>query len=146
MILFIGSIKSFSQDKPFVPDDFKVPDSLITKEFKLKPLSPKYGELDYKAFMSSLDHLKGIFGPESDWPNPKMTLEESISSIEEDHKLFTTRMGFSYSVLNNHEAEVLGCVYIFPAHGEFDSQVVMWVSKKSLNNGLDPILFSTVEQ
>lgn len=142
----ITSLKSFSQNKAFVPDDFRVPDSLVARDFKLKPLSPKYCELDYQAVMSSLDHLKGVFGPKSDWPNPKMTLEESRNSINEDHKFFLAKKGFSYSVLNSDETEVMGCVYVFPAWKGFDAEVVMWVSQKAYAHGFDPILFSTVEK
>ena len=146
IVLLCATLYSSAQ-QPLNANDFVVPDSLVSETFKLKPLSRKYGRLDYVAITSSQQQLQGIFGPQSDWPNPKMTLEESLASIDEDYKLFQQRRGFNYSVLNLQESEVLGCVYIFPTkRKKYDAEVVLWVSKKAFDNRFDPVLLTAIKK
>ena len=56
--------------------DFKVPSGLENDRFRLKMLSVNDAEKDYEAVMSSVEHLKGFFGPKSKCPAPDMTLEQ----------------------------------------------------------------------
>jgi hypothetical protein len=42
----------------FVPDDFVLPRELVTVAFRLEPLGPEHNEDDYRAWMSSIDHIK----------------------------------------------------------------------------------------
>src|SRR5262245_60252084 len=91
ILLLLNTQTMFGQSKLLVPPDFTVPDSLVTKEFKLKPLTVEHTALDYDAIMKSLDHLKGVFGPKSDWPRPTMTLEEDRGDLEWHENEFRNR-------------------------------------------------------
>ena len=54
--------------RPLVPDDFDPPETYDAGNFKLCILSPELLALDYDAYMSSIDYLRGCFGPGTTWP------------------------------------------------------------------------------
>lgn len=130
----------------FVPLDFTPPESLVTKDFRIRPIRPEDAELDYEAIMSSVDHLKGVLGRKS-WPDSEMTLKENRQSLVGHSRQHETREAFCYTVMNQDESECLGCVYLYPSRwDDHDAEVVMWVSKAAFDRGLDPELFSTVQR
>ena len=127
----------------FVPDTFRVPTALITQQFVLKPLKEIHAELDYRAVMSSVEHLTGVIG-RNDWPGD-LTLEEDRYALAGHEWEFENRTGFVYTVMNRAESEVIGCVYIYPSRlDDFDSEIVLWVTEKEFKLGMDEILFNTV--
>lgn len=69
---------------------------------------------DYDAVMSSLNHLQGIFGPNSTWPEADLTLEQDLIDLGWHQKEFQIRSSFAYTVVSPDETRVLGCLYIFP--------------------------------
>lgn len=135
------------QAEQFVEPDFAVPDSLVSTHFKLKPLSRKYAEMDYQAVMQSIDHLKGVFGPQSEWPPKNLTLEDNQWDASLHENEFTKRKAFTYSVLSHKEDSVLGCVYIYPSSKKgYDAEIAMWVTTSRFNRGMDSILFLEVKK
>jgi hypothetical protein len=93
----------------FVPDDFVVPRELVTAAFRLEPLGPEHNEDDYRAWMSSIDHIRstpGMQGHASD---------------------FAARKGFTYTVLASGSGEIVGCVYVYPRKDEPGARVLSWV-------------------
>jgi hypothetical protein len=55
-----------------------------------------------------------------------MSLEQNLGDLESHARDFRERTGFTYSMLD--EAEVIGCVYIYPARlGDADANVRSWV-------------------
>src|SRR5260370_1259421 len=58
-----------SDSAAFVPGDFAVPGELVTDSFRLVPLGPEHNDGDYRAWMSSIDHIRSTpgFGGRS-WP------------------------------------------------------------------------------
>lgn len=148
IVMFLHSLPDycFGQEAIFVSKNFKVPDSLVTIYFKLKPLSKKYAEKDYSAVMQSIDHLKGVFGPKSDWPQNNLTLEDDQWDVALHEKEFISRKSFTYTVTTIDESKVLGCVYIYPSSKkDYDAEIAMWVSKPAFDNGMDPVLFVAVK-
>jgi hypothetical protein len=113
---------------PFVPDDFVVPRSLIDDSFVLEPLSPERNEADYKAWTSSVDHIRRTPGfADSDWP-AEMSLEQNHADLTRHAKEFAERQRFIYSVLDLQRADVLGCVHITPSKDPlFDAEITSWV-------------------
>ncbi len=111
----------------FVPVDFVVPLRLETPEFHLEPLGPKHNDADYRAWSSSLEHIRATPGWEgSSWPRD-MTLEENRADLQRHADDFENRSGFTYTVLEAG-GDVVGCVYIYPApDGFYDAQVSSWV-------------------
>jgi RimJ/RimL family protein N-acetyltransferase len=130
----------------FVPLDFTPPESLVTEDFRIRPIRPEDAELDYEAIMSSLDHLKGVFG-QGQWPSAELTLEENRESLLAHSRQHESREAFCYTVMDQSESECIGCVYLSPSRwDDHDAETVMWVSQSAFDKGLDPVLLSTVQQ
>jgi hypothetical protein len=85
-----------------------------------------------------------------------MRLEENLRDLEMHARDFEQRSGFTYTVLDPEEADVIGCVYIYPVavavdaadadHGTdviaHDASVRSWV--RADRAGLDEPLWRTV--
>jgi hypothetical protein len=112
----------------FVPSDFDVPRGLETSQFVLEPLGPEHNELDYAAWTSSTDHIKATPGYDgSSWPR-EMTAEENRADLRRHADDFRARKGFTYTVLDPSNRDVIGCVYIYPPRdGDYDASVHSWV-------------------
>ena len=106
-------------DEPtFVPSGFAPPLGLSMPAFTLEPLRPQHNDSDYAAWTSSLAHIRATPGFEDQsWPH-EMTLAENLGDLEMHARHFEERRGFTYTVLDPGSAEVIGCVYIYPARGE----------------------------
>jgi hypothetical protein len=116
----------------FVPDDFVVPRSLVGDGFWLEPLGPEHNEGDYRAWTSSISHIRATPGFEGrSWPAP-MTLAENLGDLERHAADFAARSGFTYTVRAVGSEEIIGCVYIYPlaseGSGTSGADVRSWVS------------------
>jgi hypothetical protein len=113
----------------FVPDDFVVPRELVAGGFRLEPLGPQHNEGDYRAWISSIEHIRSTPGFQGrSWPEPEMTLAENLGDLEQHAEDFAARSGFTYTVLAEDGGEIVGCVYIYPAaDGQQGARVRSWV-------------------
>ena len=133
----------------FVPEGFTPPDGLIAEAFVLEPLGPEHNEADHAAWMSSIDHIRASPGFVDDfdddpdpWPRP-MTLEQNLSDLEQHAQDFRDRVGFTYTVLEPTNREVIGCVYIYPLPDrDDDARVLSWV--RASHAALDVLLWRAV--
>lgn len=133
--------------KPFVPKDFQVPEKLETDKFRLRMLTVNDVVKDYDAVMSSIDHLKGVFGERSRWPSKDLTLEQDLIDLGWHQKEFQIKSSFAYTVMKLDESKCLGCVYIYQTiKKDFDTEVYLWVRKSEFDKGLEPILFDSIKQ
>jgi hypothetical protein len=132
---------------PFVPDDFFVPAGLASDRFVLEPLDPEHNERDHVAWSSSMEHIHstpGIPGEPGEWPHP-MTLEENLADLQGHKDDFESRAGFTYTVLDATDRDVIGCVYIYPAREDgYDASVRSWV--RVTHRDLDEPLWRAVSQ
>jgi hypothetical protein len=125
----------------FVPDDFEVPRALVTDEFRLEPLGPEHNEGDYRAWTSSIAHIRSTPGFEGrPWPTPDMTPAENLGDLERHAADFAGRSGFTYTVRAAGRDEIIGCVYIYPSASGAD--VRSWVSAD--HAALDVTLYQAV--
>lgn len=128
---------------PFVPIDFRVPETLETTEFRLRMLTVHDVVKDYDAVMSSVDHCKAIW-PGGTWPMG-LTLEQNLIDLGWHQKEFQTRRSFAYTVVRPDESMVLGCVYIEPTRKQgFDAEVYLWARQSELAGGLETRLYAAV--
>ncbi len=114
----------------FVPGDFDPPTALVGEQFHLEPLGPQHNEADHAAWMASIEHIRSTPGfTDSTWPPPGgMTLEENLSDLRRHADDFARRAGFTFTVLDPSDNDVIGCVYIYPAaSAEYDVSVHSWV-------------------
>lgn len=128
----------------FVPETFQAPLALEGEGFIIIPIKEIHAELDYKAIMSSVDHLSGVLG--GNWPSG-LTLEEDQKVLKHHEWEFENKVGFVYTVMNPSESEVLGCVYLYPSKlDEYDVEIGLWVTSNAFEAGLDEILYKTVRE
>jgi hypothetical protein len=113
--------------EPFVPDSFDPPRGLSDPRFVLEPLGPQHNERDYAAWTSSMEHIRATPGfIDSSWPHP-MTLEENRGDLERHQQDFVDRTGFTYTVLDPGDGDVIGCLYIYPPKDVPGARVSSWV-------------------
>jgi RimJ/RimL family protein N-acetyltransferase len=114
----------------FVPPDFDVPLGLATSDFVLEPLGPEHNERDYEAWTSSMEHIAETPGfPWGSWPR-EMPPDENREDLERHADDFRNRKGFTYTVLDTSDGDVIGCVYIYPLRDSDDTAIVQsWVRK-----------------
>ena len=133
----------------FVPDDFDVPRSLAGEGFRLEPLGPEHNEDDYRAWTSSISHVRATPGFQGrSWPVPDMTLAENLGDLERHAADFAGRSGFTYTVRAAGSDEVIGCVYIYPVASDASvasgADVRSWVSAD--HAALDVVLYEAVSE
>jgi hypothetical protein len=115
---------------PFVPADFSPPSALATDDFRLEPLGPQHNEADHAAWTSSIEHIRATPGyPDGNWPPPEgMTLDANLADLRRHADDFASRKGFTFTVLDPADDDVIGCVYLYPAAAEDqDVTVQSWV-------------------
>jgi hypothetical protein len=61
ILLFVIPQSVCAQNKPFVPTDFKVPDTLQNEHFRIRMLTVNDVVKDYDAVMSSIEHLNKMY-------------------------------------------------------------------------------------
>jgi len=122
-----------------------VPRSLVCAEFRLEPLGPEHNEDDYRAWTSSMPHIRATPGfAGRTWPAP-MTLAENLGDLERHAADFAARSGFTYTVRAAGSDEIIGCVYIYPAaSGASVADVRSWVSADRAS--LAVVLYEAVSQ
>jgi hypothetical protein len=126
----------------FVPDDFVVPRSLVGEDFRLEPLGPEHNEGDYRAWTSSMSHIRATPGfADWTWPKP-MTLAENLGDLERHAADFSAGSGFTYTVRAAGSDEIIGCVYIYPFADGSGADVRSWVSADRAS--LDVALYEAV--
>lgn len=100
-ILSRPSIIGMPHHKPLTPAGFVPPERIVTDQFVLRPLKYADAERDYDAWSTSIDHLRGVFGPHSAWPRPDMTLEENAIDLAWHQREHEMKSSFAYTVLSN---------------------------------------------
>jgi hypothetical protein len=114
----------------FVPAGFDPPTSLVTDSFQLEPLGPQHNQADHAAWMSSIEHIRSTPGySDGTWPPPAgLTLERNLADLLRHADDFTRRTGFTFTVLDPSDHDVIGCVYLYPSKNEdWDVTVQSWV-------------------
>jgi hypothetical protein len=115
--------------EPFVPPGFDPPTSLATADFVLEPLGPQHNESDHAAWTSSISHIRATPGyADSRWPPPDgMSLDDNLGDLRRHAADFAARTGFTFTVLDPDDRDVIGCVYLYPYDGDGDVIVHTWV-------------------
>jgi hypothetical protein len=118
------------RSKPFVPDEFEVPERERTDLFVIEPLQERHNKSDYEAWTSSREHIRATPGFIGDklWVDENSSLADNAASIARHSKDFEERAEFNYAVLDPGTGEVIGSVYIRPSDRDgYDADVRSWV-------------------
>ena len=105
LFLFIATNLKAQSKIPFIPDNFEVPVTLETNEYRLRMLSINDVKMDYEAVMSSTNHLSQVW-PDSDWPEG-LTLEQNLIDLAWHQKEFQRRTSFAYTMVTLDEKKVI---------------------------------------
>jgi hypothetical protein len=129
-----------------VPANFQVPQGAsVAGRFVIRPLLFSDAKPDYEAWHSSLDHLKGIFGPDSNWPSAGMTVEDNAIDLAWHQREHETASSFAYTVMDPSQQVILGCAYINPSRkSPFEAEVFYWVRADQADTDLEDELGSFV--
>lgn len=128
-----------------LPSDFEVPTLIETVDFKIVPLGPDLVEIDFEAYMSSIEHLQRTFTRSTDWPRKDISHADAMRDMEAERDRFKNRQSFAYAVLTPDGRRELGCVYVSPrAVGPYDAVVRIWVTKAEYDVGFDAKLYKWV--
>lgn len=113
--------------RALVSQDFEVPDRLEGPGYHLRMLSVGDLEKDFAAVVESADRLRGLFGPDSAWPDG-VTMDEDLIDLAWHQREFSIRHSFAYTVMTADESRCLGCMYIFPSDRRgYEATVFYWV-------------------
>lgn len=141
----VKKVATAASPTPFVPKDFKVPETLETAEFRLRMLTVHDVVKDFDAVTTSVEHLKNIW-PGGTWPEG-LTLEQNLIDLGWHQKEFQTRRSFAYTVVSLSETTVKGCVYIEPTRKSgYDAEIYLWARQSELSNGLESRLYDAVRK
>jgi len=122
-----------------VPDSFQVPTSYTGATYKLVPLGPGVAELDYKAYMSSIDHIRKTQG--GNWPRPGLTMDDQAKDMAGEKAQWDGRKSFPFAVLTPDGTKELGCFYLRPSQKEgYDVVATYWVTQEAFDAGFEPQL------
>ena len=134
-------------EAPFVPEGFEPPTTLVTDLFVLEPLGPQHNEADHAAWTSSIPYIRATPGyPDGTWPPEEgMSLEANLADLRRHADDFAGRRGFTYTVLDPGDGDVIGCVYIYPYKGDgpYDAEISSWV--RASRASLDKVLYEAVK-
>ena len=131
--------------RPFVDENFAVPEMLETDAFRLRLLTVNDVVKDFDAVISSAEHLQAIW-PESEWPDG-LTLEQNLIDLGWHQKEFQARRSFAYTVVTLDEARVVGCVYIDPTRKRgYDAEVYLWARESAIGSPPDQKLYKAVDE
>src|SRR6266853_526332 len=88
------ALPAFAQ---LVPDSFQPPRSYMGKSFRLTPLGPDVAQLDFNAYMSSIDHIRSSMG--GNWPRADLTMVDQAKDMAGEKAQWDGRKSFPYAVL-----------------------------------------------
>ncbi len=137
--------KAPQPERPFIPGDFNPPALVDAGGFKLVPLGPDLVDVDFEAYMSSIEHLQKTFSRSTAWPHKDISAADAMRDMESEQARFRKRQSFAYAVLTPDGTRERGSVYVSPSSVEpYDAAVRMWVTKADHDAGFDAELYGWV--
>ena len=131
----------------FVPADFVPPTRIEGEGFVLVPLGPELVDIDYEAYMSSIEHLQETFTRSTSWPSEDITDADAMRDMENEQRRFRERESFAYAVLTPDGTRERGCVYVRPpSKSGYDAEVRLWVTQAEYDAGFDDELEAWAEE
>lgn len=124
---------------PFLPKDFEVPNDVTFGDHSLRLLTMEDLLLDYTAYMSCINHLRGVLGPGSvEWPTPSLTLDLALADLGWCEWMHHNRSCFSYGVFTADHGEEIGCLYVSPSgKKDYDARIVFWLTEEKSRQGME---------
>ncbi len=136
-------VEASAPEPSFIPADFDPPTEVVGDGFLLVPLDTNVTEMDYKAYMASIEHLQSTFTYSTNWPREGLTMEDAVKDMENEQAQWGERKSFPYAVLDADRTRERGCVYVRPSSKEgYEAAVRMWVTAEEFSAGFDEELYA----
>ena len=141
-LLHLPTFTAYAAGNDLIPADFQPPTLVETDDFVVKPLGPELMEVDYVAYMSSIEHLQKTFTRSTSWPHEGLDMEDALLDMQTEERRFKQRESFAYAVLTPDGKTELGCVYVYPStKAGFDAVIRLWVTQEQYDLGFDATLY-----
>ena len=120
--------------RPFVPQKFKIPEVVTTEKYRIRLLEMNDLAKDYNAYMTSIDHVQGVFDPNDvRWPTKDVSIRLALADLGFCEWEHYKRTSFSYGVFSLDDAIELGCIYVHQTwKPHCDAQLIVWVRQRDL--------------
>jgi len=128
--------------EPWLPADFEHPTHVpLGTGHHLRPVRATDVDLDMPAVMGSRERLWSIYGQAWGWPPASMTAEQDREDLAHHEAEAEQHLSFNYALLDDAEAELVGCVYIDPAtRAGHDAEVSWWVRDEYVGSAVEAAL------
>lgn len=134
-------------ESSFIPADFEPPKEVQGDGFVLVPLDTNVTEMDYKAYMASIEHLQKTFTHSDRWPREGLTMEDAVKDMENEQAEWEERKSFPYAVLDPEKTRERGCLYVRPSKKQgYAAAVRLWVTAEEYASGFDEQLYAWARQ
>jgi hypothetical protein len=108
----------------WLPADFTHPTWVpVGDGYHLRPIKAADADLDYPAVMGSQRRLWSIFGPAWGWPPASMTYQQDVEDLARHEAEIAGHQSFNYTLFDDAETALLGCVYIDPPEKKVSSHL-----------------------
>jgi hypothetical protein len=129
----------------WLPRGFNHPERVeLPTGHHLRPVREADVDIDYPAVMGSRQRLWAKYGTAWGWPPVGMTYEADRKDLARHEREIADQETFNYAVLNEHETELLGCVYIDPADEKSppgsDAVASWWLVDQAVGTDLEGTL------
>lgn len=94
------------------PASFSAPHTADLGRFGLRLLAPEDTDADYRAVMASAPRIRGVFGPDNQWPPEDLSLASNTQDLERHLRESLANQSFAYSIWC--DGDYAGCLYIKP--------------------------------
>ncbi|HLM21571.1 MAG TPA: GNAT family N-acetyltransferase [Propionibacteriaceae bacterium] len=128
------------------PDDWAHPTRVeLSTGHHLRPIRAADVDLDMPAVMGSRERLWSIFGATWGWPPASLTWEQDRLDLQRHEEETEAHQSFNYAIFDEHETELIGCIYIDPtAVADVDAEISWWVRDEYVASALEAELESFV--
>lgn len=85
-----------------------------------------------------------MFGSRWEWPPSDMSVEQDLEDLLRHEREMETHRSFNYCVLDAHESQLFGCVYVDPPEDDSpegaDAEICWWVVDAAVGSELERCL------
>jgi RimJ/RimL family protein N-acetyltransferase len=123
----------------WLPDDWAHPTTVeLSTGHHLRPIRGADVDLDMPAVMGSRERLWSIFGSTWGWPPASLTWEQDRQDLQRHEEEIEAHQSFNYALFDEHETELIGCIYIDPtAIADADAEISWWVRDEYVGSPLE---------
>jgi pimeloyl-ACP methyl ester carboxylesterase len=146
---FRKAIEAWGRRVSWLPAGFEPPASVpLPGGHHMRPIRAADAPIDYPAVMGSRERLWAKYGEAWGWPSAEMSYEADAEDLARHEAEAGALEAFNYAVLDDAEAELLGCVYIDPPDSTsppgIDAVVSWWVVDRAVGTELERALDALV--